>query len=89
MYLGTVIYSRTNQQLCQYYISVGKMLPSKSSKREKKKIPPKSERDDLFQMTERILISWREGGSEGGGEEKKDENILFRLSMFLGEKHNC
>lgn len=40
-------------------------------------------------MTEMILISWREGGSEGGGEEKKDENTLFRLSMFLGEKHNC
>ena len=64
------------------------MLPSKSSKK-KKKIPPKSERDDLFHMTERILISWREGVSEGGGEEKKDENTLFRLSMFLGGKRNC
>lgn len=54
MCLGTVIYSRTNQQVYQDYISVGKILPRKSSKKKKKNSSEVFERDSLFHITEEL-----------------------------------
>lgn len=76
MYLGTVIYSRTNQPLYQYYISTGKMLPSKSSKKKKKRTP-KSEREGLFHITERVLISLKEAGKRRRGSKTERGKYTF------------
>lgn len=51
MYLGTVIYSQTNQQLCWYYISAGKKLPRGEKRKKSSRI---FERDGLFHIPEEL-----------------------------------